>query len=294
MMAMDNVHFFGNVWLGSEQEASSKGCNCISIDSLQKHYSAVILAYGAISDRELGLAGEHSLKGIMPSRRVVDWYNGSLDNNLNIQKEFNLEQIEHLAIIGNGNIACDISRMLLKNVDEFTNSDAPTHVLETLRKSKLNTISMIARRGVTQAAFTTKEIKELCQLSNVPKFYILRDEWNDSMRSDASKLEALTRGIGRRTEYLQQDATWIESPEQYLDVMSKRERKVILRFLRNPVELVPDRNDPKKLGSVTLQKMALTGECERQIAVHSDLPDWPVYRELKCDALIKSIGYKSL
>jgi hypothetical protein len=76
----------------------------------------------------------------MPSRRVVDWYNGSLDNNLNIQKEFNLEKIEHLAIIGNGNIACDISRMLLKNVDEFNNSDAPTHVLETLRKSKLNTI----------------------------------------------------------------------------------------------------------------------------------------------------------
>jgi adrenodoxin-NADP+ reductase len=161
-MALDNVHFFGNVWLGSEEEAASKNCNHISIEALKNNYSAVILAYGAISDRELGLAGEHTLKGIMPSRRVVDWYNGSLDCDLNIQKEFNLEQIGHLAIIGNGNIACDISRMLLKDVNEFNNSDAPTHVLETLRRSKLNSISMIARRGVTQAAFTTKEIKELC------------------------------------------------------------------------------------------------------------------------------------
>lgn len=83
------------------------------------------------------------------------------------------------------------------------------------------------------------------------------------MRSDASKLEALIRGVGRRTEYLQQDATWIESPEHYLDVMSKRERKVILRFLRNPVELQADKNEPSKLGGVTLQKMALVGECER-------------------------------
>jgi hypothetical protein len=130
--------------------------------------------------------------------------------------------------------------MLLKDVKEFSDSDAPSYVLDALRKSKLHTISMVARRGVTHAAFTTKEIKELCGLSTVPKFYVIRDEWNDSMATDASKVEAVIRGINRRTEFIEQNATAIESPEHYLDVMSrKHERKLILRFLRNPVGLVP-------------------------------------------------------
>lgn len=198
----------------------------------------MILAYGAISDKELGLPGEHTLNHILSSRRVVDWYNGSLD--CTIDSLFDLESIGHLAIIGNGNIACDISRMLLKDVNQFSDSDAPSHVLETLRKSKLHTISMVARRGVTHAAFTTKEIKELCGLSTVPKFYVIRQEWQDSMSTDASKVEAVIRGINRRTEFLEQNSTYIESSEQYLDVLSKKnERKLILRFLRNPVGLIP-------------------------------------------------------
>lgn len=76
---------------------------------------------------------------------------------------------------------------------------------------------MVARRGVTQAAFTTKEIKELC--ATVPKFYIVKREWDDSMSTEASKLELLLRGVGRRTEFLGQQATMIESQEQYLDVL---------------------------------------------------------------------------
>ena len=73
----------------------------------------MILSYGAISDRELGLKGEHELKGVLPSRRIADWYNGSLDYNMS-KEEFDLSQIERAAIIGNGNIALDISRILLR------------------------------------------------------------------------------------------------------------------------------------------------------------------------------------
>lgn len=181
MLDSENVNFFGNVWLGSSS-SSSPECNTVSINDLRKHYSAVILAYGATSDRELGLPNERTLKGIWPSRKIVDWYNGSLD--CSEGNEFNFEEINHLAIIGNGNIACDISRMLLKEVNDFKDSDAPSHVLDTLRKSRLHTIQMIGRRGVTQAAFTTKEIKELCQ--TVEKFYIVKSEWDDSMSTDAS------------------------------------------------------------------------------------------------------------
>ena len=66
--------------------------------------------------------------GVLPSRRVVDWYNGSLDFNLT-QDEFDLSKVEHIGIIGNGNIACDISRVLLRKADDFKTSDAPESVI---------------------------------------------------------------------------------------------------------------------------------------------------------------------
>lgn len=129
LLKCDNVHFYGNVWLGTQEEAAIQKCNHVSVADLQEHYSAVIIASGAISDKELGLEGEKTLKGILSSRRIVDWYNGSLDCDIR-KEDLDLEQIEQLAIIGNGNIACDISRMLLKDVNEFIDSDTPSHVLE--------------------------------------------------------------------------------------------------------------------------------------------------------------------
>ena len=136
VLADPKCSFFGNVWVGGAtkteegvSEAYSRGCRHVSIAELREKYSAVILAYGAISDRELGLEGEHTLKGILPSRRVVDWYNGSLDMDLK-ENEFDLNLIEHMGIIGNGNIACDISRMLLRPYADLQSSDAPLSVIE--------------------------------------------------------------------------------------------------------------------------------------------------------------------
>ena len=81
--------------------------------------------------------------------------------------------------------------------------------------------------------------------------------------TDASKLELLVKKIERRTKVFTDKATMIESPEQYLDVISKKnERKLILRFLRNPIEFVPSETDPTKLGYVKLQRMKLTGEAD--------------------------------
>lgn len=101
-----------------------------------------------MSDRELGLEGEHTLRGVIPSRRLVEYYNGSLDMNLT-SDEFNPEVNEHIGIVGNGNIACDIARMFLKEPSEFNESDTPEHVMQALRKSKINTVQLIGRRGIT-------------------------------------------------------------------------------------------------------------------------------------------------
>ena len=142
VLASDKCQFFGNVWVGNPTEGDHQlreGCKQVSIDELRDKYSAVILAYGATSDRDLGLEGEHTLQGILPSRRVVNWYNGSLDNDLQAS-EFDVRQMEQVAMIGNGNIACDMARMLLKNPKDFRDSDTPLHVLEALEASNVHTI----------------------------------------------------------------------------------------------------------------------------------------------------------
>lgn len=175
VLADERCEFFGNVWLGDQVEANKRDCRSVSLDELRSNYSAVTLAYGATSDRELGLPNEHSLRGVLPSRRVVDWYNGSLDCDLE-QDEFDLRAVEELAIIGNGNIACDITRMLTRKVSDFADSDAPAHVMDALRKSNLHTIQLVGRRGITQAAFTTKEIKELCNYEGL-NLYMIDDEF---------------------------------------------------------------------------------------------------------------------
>ena len=87
----------------------------LSVDTLRENYSAVVIAHGASKDRLLGFDNELSTKGVLPSRRVVNWYNGSLDNDLDLKTEFNLENAQNMTIIGNGNIFCDIARILLKD-----------------------------------------------------------------------------------------------------------------------------------------------------------------------------------
>ena len=92
MLADDKTEFFGNVWVGEEEEARARGCYHLSMKQLREKYSAVILANGAISDRHLGIQGEHELKGVLPARRVVDWYNGSLDLDL-AKDEFDVSEL---------------------------------------------------------------------------------------------------------------------------------------------------------------------------------------------------------
>jgi hypothetical protein len=162
----------------------------------------VVLAHGALKDRMLGIENETAL-GILPSRRVVNWYNGALDNDLDLEQEFNLAQTKNLTIIGNGNIFCDIARILLKDPESLKNFDMPDSVVEHLRASKLENIQSFARRGITHAAFTTKEIREVASIPGL-ELYMVRDEVQRSM-TDASQQEmnsTYARAVGRRTEFL--------------------------------------------------------------------------------------------
>lgn len=102
----ERCRFFGNVLVGN---------GGLPIEKLKELYSGVVFAYGTTSDKKLGLPNEFAYLGVHSSRRIANWYNGSLDNDIDYQRDLNLENVRDLAIIGNGNVAMDIARIFLKS-----------------------------------------------------------------------------------------------------------------------------------------------------------------------------------
>jgi adrenodoxin-NADP+ reductase len=122
------------------------------------------LAYGASKDRQLGLEGETHIKGIHSARAFVGWYNG-LPEYQNLALD--LAAGEEAIVIGQGNVALDVARILLKDVDDLRKTDITEAALETLSKSRIKRVTVVGRRGPMQASFTVKEVRELMQLPGV-------------------------------------------------------------------------------------------------------------------------------
>jgi ferredoxin--NADP+ reductase len=145
----DNVRFVGNVTVGED----------ISIEELQSLYDAVVLATGAPNDKPAGIPGE-GLENVFGSASFVGWYNGhpqfaKLDPDLSGKTA---------VVIGNGNVALDVARILAKTTGEFTGSDIVGHALHALQKSKIERVVILGRRGPHQIAMTPKELGELAHL----------------------------------------------------------------------------------------------------------------------------------
>ncbi|MGI8610911.1 MAG: FAD-dependent oxidoreductase [Sphingomicrobium sp.] len=145
----DGVGFIGNVAVGSD----------VSVAELLEHYDAAILAIGAPHDRKLGIAGE-DLPGVIGSAEFVGWYNGHPDF---ADLDPPLDGT-HAAVIGNGNVALDVARILSKTRAEFEGSDIVGHALEALDRSAIRTVTILGRRGPHQIAMTPKELGELAHL----------------------------------------------------------------------------------------------------------------------------------
>ena len=147
----DNVRFVGNISVGQD----------VTVDELQGLYDAVIFATGAPNDRPLAIPGEE-LGNVFGSAAFVGWYNGhpnfaTLDPDLSGR---------HAVIVGMGNVALDVARILSKTEAEFAGSDIVSHALDLLKRSKLETITILGRRGPHQIAMTPKELGELGKLEN--------------------------------------------------------------------------------------------------------------------------------
>ncbi|KAG5999952.1 hypothetical protein E4U21_006094 [Claviceps maximensis] len=153
--------FFGNVSVGRKATYDSQ-CS-VKLSSIMHHYDCVLLAYGACEDRKLGIPGESELEGVHSARQFVGWYNGLPEcSSLNPL----LDKAEDAVIIGHGNVALDVARLLLEDIDVLRKTDITAHALERLSRSRIKRVHVVGRRGPMQSAFTIKEVRELMRLSH--------------------------------------------------------------------------------------------------------------------------------
>ncbi|MEV1025264.1 FAD-dependent oxidoreductase [Streptomyces sp. NPDC050264] len=141
-----SVRFLGNVTVGSD----------ITIDELRAHYDAVVLACGAPLNRQLGVPGEE-LPGVVAARNFVSWYSGHPDASF----DTSVLTADRAVVVGVGNVALDVARMLVRTPDELRRTDVPEHVVDALGGHSIRKVYIVGRRGPAHAKFTNKEFLEL-------------------------------------------------------------------------------------------------------------------------------------
>ena len=213
VMEHERVRFLGNIELGAD----------ISVADLHRHYDAIVVANGAAVDRRLGIGGE-DLPGSFSATEFVSWYSGHPDSALD---KFTLTA-GTVIVIGVGNVAIDVARVLLKTADELRTTDIPDHVLAVLSHSQVRDVMIVGRRGPAYAKFTTKELRELGELANadviVPPAELALDE--------ASEAELANNAVARRN--LEVLRAWCERAPQ------GRPRRLHLRFGLRPAAICGD------------------------------------------------------
>lgn len=139
MANSNRFNFIGNIDVGKD----------LSLNAFKDHYDAVVFAYGASSDRKLGVPGEDTLKGIYSARAFVGWYNG-LPEYMNLAPDLSGEEA---VIIGQGNVALDIARSLLSHIDRLRATDMTEQALATFAASKIKQVRVVGRRGPMQVRY---------------------------------------------------------------------------------------------------------------------------------------------
>ncbi|XP_047044865.1 NADPH:adrenodoxin oxidoreductase, mitochondrial-like isoform X2 [Lolium rigidum] len=259
--------FFGNVTLGSD----------VSLSELRKTYDVVVLAYGAESDRSFGIPGE-DLRGIHSAREFVWWYNGHPDM-CNLAPD--LKNTDSAVVLGQGNVALDVARILLRCTTELASTDIAGYALDALRSSTIRKVFLVGRRGPAQAACTAKELREILGLKNV---HVCIKE-ADLVTSPADKEEMSNSRIKRRVYELLSKAATVHQEKRNDD-----RKELHFVFFRKPTRFLPS-EDGTTVGAVELEKTLLKddGVTGKQVAVGTG-----EFEDLKCGLVLKSIGYKSL
>jgi ferredoxin/flavodoxin---NADP+ reductase len=259
--ALDGFRFFGNVHVGRDLSAAD----------LAEHYHAVIYAYGAETDRHLGIPGE-DLPGSAPATAFVGWYNAHPDY---ADLEWDLSH-ERVVVVGNGNVATDVTRMLALTLDELRATDVADHAIDVLAESGVREIVVLGRRGPAQAAFTNPEVRELGEIVDA-------DCIVDPAQMELDPLSAA---------YLESDEADITSRKnvEILTEFSKRKpegkrKRVVLRFLVSPIEILGD----GKVEQVVIGRNELVGEGSNLRA-----KDTGERETLDAGLVLRSVGYRGI
>jgi ferredoxin--NADP+ reductase len=255
--------FIGDVEVGTD----------VSHAELMRHYTAVVYATGAQTDKSLGIPGE-DLPGSWPATEFVAWYNGHPDYR---GVEFDLSA-ERAVVIGNGNVAADVTRMLTLSAHELGRTDVADHALEALRESRIEEVIVLGRRGPAQAAFTSAELRELGRLDGVDT----RVDPADVELDPASRrwlAEEGTFTARKNVELLREFAARPARPDA--------RRRIELRFLRSPMEIRGSdrvealdvrRNEIVRAGDGSLRARPVDGDLET----------------IECGLVLRSVGYRAV
>ena len=242
----DGFRFFGGVDIGDE----------ITTAELRERYHAVLYATGTSSDNRLGIPGEDR-PGSYAATRFVAWYNGHPDA---CDEQFDLSATRAV-VVGNGNVAIDIARMLVLDPDELAPTDTADHALQALAASQVEEVILLGRRGPAQAAFTNPELRELGELSRAAPVI----EPGELELDEASRtwLETEAEPTNRRNYELLKE--YAERP------LGSASHRITLRFLRSPLELLGEGEDGPVTGMRIVHNRIERG-CRRLPARRRDRP----------------------
>ena len=255
--------FFGHVELSKN----------VSVDDLRRHYHQIFYCTGAQTDRRMGIPGE-DLRGSYPATEFVAWYNGHPDFR---DCQFDLTK-ERVAVVGVGNVAVDVARILCRSADELATTDIADYALEALRESRVKEVYLLGRRGPAQAAFTNPEIKELGELADA----------DITVRPEEAALDELTRAAlaqnpdratSKKVEILQ---SYAHRPR------TGKSKLLVVRFLVSPVELLGD--DAGEVTAIRLirNRLVATPTGTLQAKPTGEIEDLPV------GLVFRSVGYKGV
>jgi len=258
--ASEGFRFFGNVEVGRE----------ITVAELEQGYEAILYAYGTATDRRLGIPGEE-LPGSHAATEFVAWYNAHPDF---ADAEFDLSS-ERAVVVGNGNVAADIARMLALPRDELETTDTADHAIEALAESGVREIVVLGRRGPAQAAFTNPEVRELGELTDA------------DIVIDPAEVE-LDPASREHIDSEAADPTSRRNVEIFTDFASRqpegKPKRVVLRFCCSPVEILGD----GRVEKIVIARNELVREESGAIRAR----DTGEREEIECGLVLRSIGYK--
>ncbi len=249
--------FYGNIEFGRE----------LTHEDLRAYYHAVIYAVGARTDKRLGIPREY-LPGSHSASEFVGWYNAHPDFR---SLSFDFSGTSAI-VVGNGNVAMDLARILLVPVDELRRTDIAEHALRALANSNIREVTILGRRGPAEAAFTTKELREL---GHLPDCDVIVDpaDLDFEVDPDAEYTKTTQANLDVLREYAERPSTGAR-------------RRVILRFLRSPVEIVGD----DRVRGVAVAENELyrsdDGAVRARMTDRSDVLD--------ADLVFRAIGYQGM